>query len=101
MPEGLAEMSPVEAKRLGTEHNDLTRFVSRRDEIDGTVSVTEANDPRAALTSFHFMQVLVNVLTRPALDPICEIPQFKVCGPRVEKSCASGSLDRWQELEDS
>ena len=35
--------------------------------------------------SFHFMEANANVLTNPALDPICKIPEYKVCAVRVEK----------------
>lgn len=51
--------------------------------------------------SFHFMRAQANVPTRPALDRVSKISEFKVCFLRMEESYTSGSLDRWRELENS
>jgi predicted molibdopterin-dependent oxidoreductase YjgC len=85
MPEGMAEINPVDAVRLGIGHNDLARFVSRRGEVISRVTVSDAVEPGVVFMSFHFMEANANVLTNPALDPVCKIPEFKVCAVRVEK----------------
>lgn len=85
MPEGLAEMNPVDAKRLGLRDYDLARFVSRRGEVISKVTITERVEPGVVFMSFHFIEANANVLTNPALDPVCKIPEFKVCAVRVEK----------------
>ncbi len=89
MPEGMAEMNPVDADRLGIRHNDMARFISRRGEVTSRVAVTDAVEPGVVFMSFHFMEANANVLTNPALDPICKIPEFKVCAVRVEKPCSA------------
>lgn len=86
MPEGLAEMNPADADRLGIAHNDLARFVSRRGEVTSRVTVTDRVEPGVVFMSFHFMEANANVLTNPALDPVCKIPEFKVCAVRVERA---------------
>ena len=86
MPEGLAEMNPLDAERLGIAHNDLARFLSRRGEVTSRVTVTDCVEPGIVFMSFHFMEANANVLTNPALDPVCKIPEFKVCAVRVERS---------------
>lgn len=86
MPEGMAEMNPADAQRLGIGHNDLARIVSRRGEVISKVSVTDRVEPGIVFMSFHFMEANANVLTNPALDPICKIPEFKACAVRVEKA---------------
>jgi len=35
--------------------------------------------------TFHFSETPTNVLTSPAMDPISNTPEFKVCAVRVEK----------------
>ena len=49
--------------------------------------LTEQDDPSDGriFMSFHFMESNANVLTNTALDPICKIPEYKVCAVRVEK----------------
>jgi predicted molibdopterin-dependent oxidoreductase YjgC len=33
---------------------------------------------------FHFDDACANVLTNPALDPACKMPEYKVCAVRME-----------------
>ncbi|MDQ1284638.1 MAG: hypothetical protein QG663_41 [Thermodesulfobacteriota bacterium] len=47
--------------------------------------VTDVVEPGTIFMSFHFMEANANELTNPALDPICKIPEYKVCAVRVEK----------------
>ena len=85
MPEGLAEMNPVDARRLGIRDKDWARLVSRRGEVVTKVRVTDCVKPGVVFMSFHFLEANANVLTNPALDPVCKIPEFKACAIRVEK----------------
>jgi len=34
---------------------------------------------------FHFAGTAANVLTNPAFDPACKMPEFKVCAIKIEK----------------
>lgn len=34
--------------------------------------------------SFHFHEARVNLITNPALDPVCKIPEYKVCAVKIE-----------------
>jgi len=42
--------------------------------------------PGMVFVPFHFMESCANVLTNPALDPTCKIPEFKVCAVRLDKA---------------
>ncbi len=35
--------------------------------------------------TFHFTESPGNMLTNSASDPVCQIPEFKVCAVKVEK----------------
>ncbi len=85
MPEGHVEVNPEDAARLGLANREEARIVSRRGEIFCKVLVTDVVEPGTIFMSFHFMEANANVLTNPALDPICKIPEYKVCAVRVEK----------------
>ncbi len=85
MPEGHVEIHPADAARLGIKTGDLAKIASRRGEVIARMVATDTVDPGTIFMSFHFMEANANVLTNPALDPICKIPEYKVCAVRVEK----------------
>ena len=64
---------------------DQAKIVSRRGEVVTKVRVVDTVKKGTIFMSFHFMEANANVLTNPALDPICKIPAYKVCAVRVEK----------------
>jgi formate dehydrogenase alpha subunit len=85
MPEGHVEINPIDAAELGLKNDDEARIVSRRGEVVSKVLLTDLVDRGTIFMSFHFMEANANVLTNPALDPICKIPEYKVCAVKVEK----------------
>lgn len=84
-PEGLVEIHPQEAESIGCEDGDRVMVESRRGRITGKVKVTRKTSPGIIFMTFHFPEVLANVLTNDALDPIAKIPEYKVCAVRVKK----------------
>jgi len=92
VPEGYADIHPVDAGALGLKDRDEARIVSRRGEVVTKVHVTDLVEPGTVFMTFHFMEANANVLTNPALDPICKIPEYKVCAIRVERLEASKEI---------
>jgi len=84
MSEGYVEIHPADAAALGLKDRGMARIVSRRGEVISKVIVTDLVEKGTVFMSFHFMEANANVLTNPALDPICKIPEYKVCAVRVE-----------------
>ena len=85
-PEGTVEINPVDAQELGINHSDRVKVISRRGEVVTRAKVTEASPPGVVYMSFHFAESAANILTNPALDPVCKIPEFKACAVRVERA---------------
>ena len=85
MPEGHVEIHPEDAAKIGIKSGQLAKIVSRRGEVIAKMVATDTVEPGTIFMSFHFMEANANVLTNPALDPICKIPEYKVCAVRVEK----------------
>ena len=81
----LLRIHPEDASRLGIEHGQTVRVVSRRGEVSVEADVTEICPPGTVSLTFHFAETPTNVLTNAALDPIAKIPETKVCAVRVEK----------------
>ena len=86
MPEGYVEINPEDAEAMGIKDGDLIKVASRRGEITAPAVVTEMSVKGLVFVPFHFIEASANVLTNPALDPICAIPEYKVCAVKVEKA---------------
>ena len=86
MPEGYVEINPQDAEAMGIREGDLIKVSSRRGEITAPAVITEMSVKGLVFVPFHFIEASANVLTNPALDPICAIPEYKVCAVKVEKA---------------
>ena len=83
--EGMVEINPKDASRLGIGDGEMVRVISRRGAIMARAKVTEVSPPKVVTMNFHFAESPTNQLTNPALDPVAKIPEFKVCAVRLEK----------------
>ncbi len=79
------EMNPEDAAELGLEDGDIVKVISRRGEVKTRVEVTDVSPKGVVFMTFHFGETPTNVLTSPAMDPISNTPEFKVCAVKVEK----------------
>jgi formate dehydrogenase alpha subunit len=87
--EGFLELSVDDAEKLAVRQGDWVRLSSRRGSIEVRAMVTERIPAGSVFMPFHFIEACANVLTNPAHDPICKIPELKVCAVKVEKSLRS------------
>jgi formate dehydrogenase alpha subunit len=83
--EELVEMNPIDASQLGINDGAAVKVSSRRGTVTAKARVTEDSPPGVVFMTFHFGEVVTNILTNPALDPVSKIPEFKVCAVKVEK----------------
>ena len=84
-PEETIEISPADAGDLGVEDGETVLVRSRRGEVRVKARVTEKSSRGVAFMSFHYRDVLTNLLTNAALDPVAKTPEYKACAIRVEK----------------
>ena len=75
MPEGFAEINPVEAERLGVSEGEMLQLTTRRGTIQAKAMITDRVRPGMVFVPFHFMEACANVLTNPALDPAVQDPR--------------------------
>jgi formate dehydrogenase major subunit len=83
-PESLVEINPADAKKLKIKDGQMVKVTSRRGSVQAKSKITERSAKGIIFMNFHFREVAVNLLTNPALDPICKIPEYKVCAVKVE-----------------
>ena len=84
-PEEAIEISPIDARELGILDGETVLVRSRRGEVRTRARVTERSLRGVAFMSFHYRDVLTNLLTNAALDPQAKTPEYKACAIRIEK----------------
>jgi predicted molibdopterin-dependent oxidoreductase YjgC len=84
-PEEAIEISPTDAKELGIEDGETVLVSSRRGQVRTKTKVTDRSLRGVAFLSFHYRDVLTNLLTNAALDPQAKTPEYKACAIRIDK----------------
>ncbi len=81
-------INPVDAKKKGIITGDTVRIFSARGEIRMLAKVSEEVKPGILYTTFHFPEVLVNIVTSSECDEDTMCPEYKVVAVDVEKVAA-------------
>ena len=85
-PEGLVEINPGDATRLGIKpDNGLVEVTSRRGKVRAKAKISDNLPPGVAFMTFHFKEAAANLLTLDVLDPVAKIPGYKVCAVSIQK----------------
>lgn len=85
VPESFVEINPLLASKMSISDGERVRVSSRRGEIDVLAKVTDIIGEGVVFIPFHFAKGAANRLTNAALDPITDIPEYKVCSVKIEK----------------
>lgn len=83
--EGFVEINPNDARNYNIENGEIVSVSTRRGSIRIKAKITDKIKPHTIFIPFHFFEACANVLTVDAVDPICKIPEYKVCACRIEK----------------
>jgi formate dehydrogenase major subunit len=84
VPEGYVEINPEDAMRMHVRSGKTIALETRRGRITAVAKVTERVPQGSIFVPFHFSESSANVLTNPALDPTCKMPELKVCAVKEE-----------------
>ncbi len=84
-PTAYLEMNPDAAAKLGIEHMEYVRLVSRRGDAESMVQLTQRVPHNMVFVPFHYHDC-VNRLSLGLLDPHSRQPAFKQCAVRIEKT---------------
>ncbi len=84
-PDVFVEINPEDAGKLGVCQGDKLEVASRRGTITVSADITERCDKGIVFIPFHYSEAAVNRLTNPAIDPVANIPEYKVCAVKIEK----------------
>ena len=81
------EINPEDAGTLGIVDGEKVAARSRRGRIELPARITARVNRGTVFIPFHYREAAANLLTNDALDPICKIPEAKVCSVSIER-CA-------------
>jgi predicted molibdopterin-dependent oxidoreductase YjgC len=85
VPEELLEINAKDAEALQIKNGELVGVSSRRGKVKVKAKITERSQAGNVFLSFHFRNVLTNVLTSEHRDPISGTPEYKSCAVKIEK----------------
>ncbi|MGH3624570.1 MAG: molybdopterin dinucleotide binding domain-containing protein, partial [Sciscionella sp.] len=87
----VVEVHPDTAGRAGLADGDLASVVSRRGTATALVRCVSSLRLDTVFLPFHFAgSGTANLITNPALDPISQMPEFKVCAVRLQPATGGG-----------
>ncbi|TAK40987.1 MAG: formate dehydrogenase subunit alpha [Saprospiraceae bacterium] len=77
---------PIDAATHAVKTGDLVRVESARGHVDVKAKVTDEVKPGILSTTFHFPEVLLNLVTGDVHDDIANCPEYKVVSVRIAKA---------------
>jgi assimilatory nitrate reductase catalytic subunit len=86
-PEPYCEIHPRLAQRHGIAKDDFVKVESRRGTVIVRALVTTTIRPDTVFVPYHWpLTRAANACTNRAIDPVSNIPEFKVCAVRVSRA---------------
>lgn len=85
-PQPLCEIHPLLAGKLGIAEGDFVKVESRRGSVTVRANVVKTIRPDTVFVPYHWpLDRAANNMTVRAIDPISNIPEYKICAVRVSK----------------
>jgi assimilatory nitrate reductase catalytic subunit len=85
-PQPLCEIHPVLAGKLGIADADFVKVESRRGSVTVRASLVKTIRPDTVFVPYHWpLDRAANNMTVRAIDPVSNIPEYKICAVRVSK----------------
>lgn len=85
-PEPYCEIHPRLAEKLGVATGHYVRVESRRGSIVVKVQIAKTIRPDTVFVPYHWpLERAVNTCTVRAIDPVSNIPEYKICAVRLSR----------------
>jgi formate dehydrogenase alpha subunit len=85
LSEGFIQINQNDAAKLNISDGEMLLVSSRRGKIKVRARLSTDINRGVVFIPFHFGKTKVNILTNPAFDPACKMPEFKICAVKIEK----------------
>jgi formate dehydrogenase major subunit len=86
LKEDVLLMNPKDARDNKIENGDMVCVTSARGKVDIKAKVTEEVKAGVMSTTFHFPEIMVNLITSDVHDSEAKCPEYKVVAAKVRKS---------------
>jgi formate dehydrogenase major subunit len=86
LPDAFIQIHPEDARELKISNGKKVILKSRRGQLEIKTRISPDITRGVVFIPFHFSKANANVLTNPAFDPACKMPEFKVCAVSIEKT---------------
>jgi formate dehydrogenase alpha subunit len=83
-PHGFMEINPQDAEKLGLKERSKIKVTSKTGEVVTEAHITDNISAGVVFMTFHFAEQAVNKLIGRSIDPVVQIPEFKVCAVKIE-----------------
>ena len=99
LTEDILLISHEDAKEKGIEDGELVCVSSARGKVDLKAKITNEVKPGVLSTTFHFPEVLVNILTSNVSDSEAMCPEYKVVAVDIRKARKTHQRNSGELLE--
>jgi formate dehydrogenase major subunit len=86
LTEDVLLINPQDAADNGIKEADMVCVTSARGKVDIRARITEEVKPGVMSTTFHFPEIMVNLLTSDVHDSEAKCPEYKVVAVKIRKS---------------
>ncbi len=85
-PKAYVEVNTQDAKKKGIQNGDDVLLETRRDKMVFQARVSDVCPPGLVFVPWFDVNLLINKLTKDAIDPGSKQPEFKICAVKVSKA---------------
>ncbi len=86
LTEDLLLINPQDAATNALQEGDMVCLESARGKVDVRAKITDEVKPGILSTTFHFPEIMVNLITSDVHDSEAKCPEYKVVAVRIRKS---------------
>ncbi len=79
-------INPADAEKEGLKNGDLVCVTSSRGKVDMKAKVTDQVKPGVLSATFHFPEVMLNLVTSDISDSEAKCPEFKIVSVKIRKT---------------
>jgi formate dehydrogenase major subunit len=79
-------INPADAQQNGIADGDMVCVESPRGKVDIKAKVTDEVKPGILSSTFHFPEIMLNVITSSVSDSLAMCPEYKVVTCRIRKA---------------
>ena len=79
-------INPQDASDNNVEDGDMVCVISPRGKVDIKAKLTDEVKPGVMSTTFHFPEIMVNMITSDVHDSEAKCPEYKVVAAKIRRS---------------